>query len=132
MTAPTISATPKKALDQRATSKHDNALVSLLLRLRRELGGVLSVHVDERLDRPVSLLLALGVERLKETAAYDLIGLVTGRRQPRRLYAAKHLLHASERLGPSIPSGLGVAFRQRTDGQNARDHLRGFGERLEK
>jgi hypothetical protein len=25
MTAPTISATPKKALDQRATSRHDNA-----------------------------------------------------------------------------------------------------------
>jgi hypothetical protein len=26
MTAPTISATPKKALDQRATSRHDNAI----------------------------------------------------------------------------------------------------------
>ena len=26
MTAPTISATPKKALDQRATSRHDNVL----------------------------------------------------------------------------------------------------------
>jgi hypothetical protein len=26
MTAPTISATPKKALDQRATSRHDNAV----------------------------------------------------------------------------------------------------------
>jgi hypothetical protein len=26
MTAPTISATPKKALDQRATSRHDSAL----------------------------------------------------------------------------------------------------------
>jgi hypothetical protein len=25
MTAPTISATPKKALDQRATSRHDSA-----------------------------------------------------------------------------------------------------------
>jgi hypothetical protein len=25
MTAPTISVTPKKALDQRATSRHDNA-----------------------------------------------------------------------------------------------------------
>jgi hypothetical protein len=29
MTAPTISATPKKALDQRATSRHDNARVAL-------------------------------------------------------------------------------------------------------
>jgi hypothetical protein len=28
MTAPTISATPKKALDQRATSRHDNAVRS--------------------------------------------------------------------------------------------------------
>jgi hypothetical protein len=26
MTAPTISATPKEALDQRATSRHDNAM----------------------------------------------------------------------------------------------------------
>ena len=29
MTAPTISATPKKALDQRATSRHDNALAAI-------------------------------------------------------------------------------------------------------
>jgi hypothetical protein len=31
MTAPTISATPKKALDQRATSRHDNAVAGVAL-----------------------------------------------------------------------------------------------------
>jgi hypothetical protein len=32
MTAPTISATPKKALDQRATSRHDNAVSAIRCR----------------------------------------------------------------------------------------------------
>jgi hypothetical protein len=32
MTAPTISATPKKALDQRATSRHDNANEIVVIR----------------------------------------------------------------------------------------------------
>ena len=51
MTAPTISATPKKALDQRATSRHDNAAAQQIGALGHEVRLIAPIYVKSFVKR---------------------------------------------------------------------------------
>jgi hypothetical protein len=87
MTAPTISATPNKALDQRATSRHDNALRWLRHWRERTINSAAPLPVD-----PFEELIHVACEAQEHVVLFEpertpptfVFTTKTGRQSPRR------------------------------------------------
>jgi hypothetical protein len=54
--------------------------------------------------------LGLGIERLEQPAADDLVSLIAGRRQPGRLHTPEYNFEPQQRFRPARPTGFGCAL----------------------
>ena len=110
-------------------TRHHALAVLQLARLRRELSGVLSVHLAERDAHLVARDLVLAVE--EEPAAHHLEALASAHWLPDRLHAAEGMLDLLECALAGLAADLVVGLGDGGDDQAALRGARSLGELLD-